>query len=220
MDSLDRPRIPAAFLFDLDGTLVNAAQWHEQAFLAALSWCAGIQVTELEHSQRFNGLSTQRKLQILAAEGRLSNDKALWDTINQQKQLLTVQYIEKYCHPITRVTDTVAYAESLAPVGLVTNCSRYTTEMMLERAHLKQFMSVVVTNEDVGEAIKPSPFPYQKAAHLLYVPPKNCLVVEDSPKGIQSAREAGCYVWELSSFEDLNVRTLFDHISRMRGKQC
>lgn len=209
-------RMPMAILVDLDGTLVNAAQWHAEAFLAALSWCARISVTELEHAERFNGLSTQRKLEILAKEGRIANDKSLHDIINQQKQILTIQYIENYCRPITRVIDTVAYAESLVDLAVVTNCSRYTTELMLEKSRLRPFFRYVITNEDVGGQIKPSPYPYLKAAHLLNVPPTHCLAIEDSPKGQQSAEAAGCFVWKLHAFEDLSVRNLFDQVRLMR----
>jgi HAD superfamily hydrolase (TIGR01509 family) len=175
-------------------------------------------MTESEHSTRFNGLSTKRKLEMLTVEGRLPNDKALHNLIEAQKQILTVQYIEEFFRPITRVIDTVRFAASIGQVALVTNCSRYTTQLMLEKSNLAQFFKIVVTNEDVGGSIKPSPYPYIAAVEQISpdLCPSECMAIEDSPKGIAAAHAAGCFVWELPNFEALTVSNLMDQIKLMR----
>ena len=60
-----------AILFDLDGVLVDAPQWHREAFDEALKFVGAAPLTDIEHEKTFNGLSTKRKLEILANDGRV-----------------------------------------------------------------------------------------------------------------------------------------------------
>jgi phosphoglycolate phosphatase/beta-phosphoglucomutase len=85
-------------------------------------------------------------------------------------------------------------------VGLVSMASLAEAGYVLERARLKQLFSVIVTTEDVG-VCKPAPDCYrialeklnQKRREQRKLPllPKECLVIEDSPPGIQSGKGAG-----------------------------
>jgi len=73
---------------------------------------------------------------------------------------------------------------------------------------------VVVTADDVDRG-KPHPDPYLLAAQRLGVDPRDCLVVEDAPGGLESARAAGCATLALTTttapadlFADAVVATL------------
>jgi mannitol-1-/sugar-/sorbitol-6-phosphatase len=75
---------------------------------------------------------------------------------------------------------------------------------------------VVVTADDVDRG-KPHPDPYLLAAQRLGVDPRDCLVVEDAPGGLESARAAGCATLALTTttapadlFADAVVATLAD----------
>ena len=61
---------------------------------------------------------------------------------------------------------------------------------MLDVLGVAEFFAVVVTGDDVALG-KPHPEPFLMAADALKVPPSRCLVVEDSPSGIEAARRAG-----------------------------
>jgi beta-phosphoglucomutase len=58
------------------------------------------------------------------------------------------------------------------------------------KEYFKDYFSAVVTSDDVKNT-KPFPEPYLKGASLLGVKPQQCLVVENAPMGIQSAKKAG-----------------------------
>jgi mannitol-1-/sugar-/sorbitol-6-phosphatase len=81
---------------------------------------------------------------------------------------------------------------SALPVGswaLVTSASKHVAEMRLECAGLPR-PSVLVSSDDVGRG-KPDPEGYLMAARQLGVEPEHCVVIEDTPTGLEAARSAG-----------------------------
>jgi mannitol-1-/sugar-/sorbitol-6-phosphatase len=81
--------------------------------------------------------------------------------------------------------------------GVVTSGSRSLAQNRLRRCGLP-VPKVLVTADDVANG-KPDPEPYLKAAEWLGFAPAECLVIEDAPAGIQSARAAGMKVVGLAS---------------------
>lgn len=77
------------------------------------------------------------------------------------------------------------------PLAIVTTALRSRLDHSVPRGFLAKFRSVV-TGEDTSEG-KPSPVPYQKGAEKLGLRPQDCLVVENAPLGIESAKRAGAY---------------------------
>ena len=92
-----------------------------------------------------------------------------------------------------RVTALPGAAAALAAVGgraaLVTSASRELALLRLRAAGLTP-PAVLVAADDISQG-KPDPEPYLLAAHRLGVEPSRCLVVEDAPAGLESARDAG-----------------------------
>jgi len=203
-------------LFDLDGTLISAKNWHKQAFNMTLANFGYTPLDEQDHLDNFNGLSTYRKLDILRERCRFNVDN---DKFNAMKQVFTIELINKLCKPVAHVTDVVNYAKSAfgGRIAVVTNCSRVTVNLMLKRAKLFDKFKIIITNNDVDGKIKPHPFPYIKAQNLLGLEnkPKACLAIDDNQKGITSAREAGCHFWHLRNFEDLTVKNLMAHLGAL-----
>jgi len=211
-----------AIAFDLDGVLIDAAPWHAKAFMDALSPYEVM--SPGEHELCFNGLSTRKKLQLLAKDKRIPSDVNLHEKIYNDKQALTVDIIKKHCKPVERTIDVVECASATYNIGVVTNCSRRTAEMMLELSNLKKYFSFIITNEDVNGDVKPHPKPYLEAAVHFNLPSERILAIDDTQKGIQSAKGAGCETWRLLRFIDLSVYNLYRkladiHIRRRDGTQ-
>jgi len=74
--------------------------------------------------------------------------------------------------------------------AIATSCTLALAQTRIAAAELTP-PSVLVTADDVEHG-KPAPDPYLEAAGRLGVDPGRCLVVEDAPKGLESARAAGC----------------------------
>jgi len=200
-----------AILFDLDGVLVDAADWHKEAFNLMLTEHGYEPLTDKEHDIDFNGLSSRKKLAMLVKLERLPDDQGVLDKLHTFKQTKTVELIREKCKPTKRVTDVLVYAKSIGmKIGIVTNCSYPTATMMLNMVGLSDEFDVLVTNSDVKhDRIKPHPWPFIKAYLELKLRSKQCLAIDDSmTKGIISAVEAGCRTWHLKRFEDLSVKNL------------
>jgi HAD superfamily hydrolase (TIGR01509 family) len=89
---------------------------------------------------------------------------------------------------------------SSAPLGLASNAERLNIDFVLDGAGLRPYFRVIVDGSQV-ERPKPAPDIYLRAAHELGIAPKNCIVFEDSPVGIQAARDAGARVVGLLTHE-------------------
>ena len=206
-------------LFDLDGVLVDGPKWHEEAFNQTLEYFLMEPLAHEDHMTNFNGLSTHKKLDILKERGTFKESEHGLERewFYDEKQFRTENIIKEKCKPVTRIIDTVVYANSVFQnnTAVVTNCSRATAELMLTKANLIDRFKVIVTNEDVDGYTKPHPWPYIKAQNMLGFEnrPKCMLAIDDTEKGIASAVDAMCSTWRLKSFEELTVRNLMRVLS-------
>jgi beta-phosphoglucomutase len=191
-----------AVLFDLDGVLVDACDWHYEALNRALREVANYEISRHDHETRFNGLPTKVKLKTLAAQGLIKEHQM--QEVSDLKQELTIQVIEDLC----KVDDSkVQLMRKLTQQGFkiacVTNCIRKTAIMMLHKSGVYEYMDCVVSNEDVDHT-KPHPEGYIKALVMLGCAPSNAIIVEDSPKGIQAAEMTGAKVVVVANATEVN----------------
>lgn len=202
-----------AVLFDMDGVLIDARDWHYDALNESLK-LFGLEINREEHLSRFNGLSTKKKLQLLSADGVLPLE--LHSIIEAVKQNRTLRIAARECFPIVAHQVLISRLKSRGiKVGLVTNSIRKTSEFMLEYAGLLKFMDVVVTNEDVLEG-KPSPEGYILAMRTLSVVPHQTLVVEDGEYGALAAVKAGAQVVRVENPSDVCINLLMQYIPELR----
>lgn len=84
-------------------------------------------------------------------------------------------------------------AKTFAPekVAIVTTASHVEVNPFLKRYDLKDIVGVIVTKENVEGNLKPHPMAYDLAAQRFNIDPANCAAVEDSARGLQSAKSAG-----------------------------
>lgn len=194
-----------AIVFDMDGTLVDAKEWHYESLNEALS-IFGFQISREEHESRFDGLPTKRKLEVLSLERGLP--QSLFPIISAIKQDRTLRYIARECFP--RVEHLLMF-QWIKSQGLLTavatNSIRQTAELMLSSSGLLSQLDLLLTNEDVVAA-KPSPEIYSLAALRLGVLSNECLVVEDHEYGIKAAEEAGCHVLRVANVESTRTSAI------------
>jgi beta-phosphoglucomutase-like phosphatase (HAD superfamily) len=176
-------------LYDLDGVLVDACDWHYHSLNYALMESVGYSIPYDEHMSTYNGLPTKTKLLLLSKKGLV--DPSLFETIFDRKQYFTKIAIEKYGKIDENKILIHKHTKSLGIQSVcVTNSIRETAELMLNRTGQLDYMNFVVCNEDVSKN-KPDPMPFIFAIQKLRANNDECLILEDSDKGIMSASASG-----------------------------
>lgn len=205
-----------AVIFDMDGVLIDAKEWHYEALNEALR-LFGHEISRHDHETRFDGLPTTTKLRYLSAERRLP--VGLHSFINRMKQVYTLQMADRHLRPnlghirLLRTLRGHGYR-----LGVASNSIRKTVEFMMERAWLADYLDVIVSNEDVIHP-KPSPDIYRKAMEALGVAPDEALAVEDSPYGWQAATEAGALLLKVRDVHDVHCEAILHAIETVKTRQ-
>ena len=91
--------------------------------------------------------------------------------------------------------EAVACVERLAaalPLGIASGALRHEIEAILRRSGLDQHFRFIVAAGETARG-KPAPDPYRRAARLHERPPEQCVAIEDSRWGIESAKDAGLH---------------------------
>jgi beta-phosphoglucomutase len=194
-------------LFDMDGVLIDAREWHFDALNEALG-IFGYEISTNEHLERFDGMTTKMKLKILSEEKGLP--ASLHNLISDVKQDRTLRIAATKCYPNVQHLILIFRLRELGvKVGVVTNSIRKSAEFMLNYAGILDYLDILITNEDVKSG-KPSPEGYLKAMKELGATPGNTWVIEDGEYGAQAAREAGANVIRVSDPSDVNLQVLED----------
>jgi beta-phosphoglucomutase len=194
-----------AVIFDMDGTLIDARDWHYRALNEALE-IFGEHISLDEHSSTFNGLPTKVKLAKLTQDGRIPGH--LHGLISDIKQDRTLREIAKNCFPTVEHLLLLAWLKNRnIPMAVATNSIRETAETMLKSAGVFEYLDCVITNEDVNSS-KPHPEIYLRACEALGVDPQNALVLEDHEYGVESAKSAGCIVVEVDGPWDVSTKLI------------
>ena len=198
-----------AILFDMDGVLIDAKDWHYEALNKALS-LFGIEISRYDHLSTFDGLPTKVKLQMLSK--RFYLPEALHAFINKIKQIYTLELIYQKCHPMFHHEYALARLHKDGyKIAVCSNSVRKTVELMMERSGLIKYLDVIISNEDVKKA-KPDPEMYTTAIKKFNLQPCECLVVEDNPVGILAGKASGANVLEVGTVYDVTYENIMHSI--------
>ena len=177
-----------AVIFDMDGVLIDAKDWHYEALNRALAHF-GFTISRYDHLVTFDGLPTRKKLEMLTRERGLP--VALHDFLNRLKQAYTMEIVHARRRPRFQHEYTLSRLKAAKyKLAVASNSVRDSVETMMSYSDLRKYLDVVVSNEDVKVG-KPDPEIYLRTMALLGFEPGECLVVEDNDKGIESAMRAG-----------------------------
>ena len=200
-----------AVIFDMDGVLIDAKEWHYEALNKALA-LFGFAISRQEHLDSYDGLPTRKKLEMLSSEKNLP--KGLHLFINDLKQLYTLQIANVKCSPLFIHEYALARLKAEGYLlGVASNSVKDSVELMMGKSHLHDRLDVLLSNEDVDQA-KPAPDMYIKAAAMLKLKPEECLVIEDNQHGIAAARAAGAKVMAVAQVTEVNYQNIMAHIKQ------
>jgi HAD superfamily hydrolase (TIGR01509 family) len=201
-------------LFDLDGVLVDATEWHYLALNRALA-LFGFDISRYEHLSDYNGLPTRKKLQMLSVEKGLP--AALHNTLSRLKQVYTRDEILTKCRPVFEKEYMLSRLRKEGyRMAVCSNSVRDSLQMMVHQSGLDDYFEFLVSNEDVSRP-KPDPEIYVTGMVRMGVTPADTLIVEDSPHGLEAARRSGAAVCQVTGFPDVDyfkIRSAIDRAER------
>ncbi|USX20638.1 HAD family phosphatase [Oxalobacteraceae bacterium OTU3REALA1] len=203
-----------AIIFDMDGVLIDAKEWHFEALNRALT-LFGMAISRYDHLVTYDGLPTKTKLRMLSMERGLP--EALHGFINEMKQIYTMEVIYAKCKPVFHHQFALSRLKAEGyRMAVCSNSIRNTIAMMLERAELLPFLEFFLSNQDVT-APKPAPDMYLKAIERMGLRADECLIVEDNPNGIKAARDSGAHVMCVHDVREVNHANISRTIAELEA---
>ena len=201
-----------AVLFDMDGTLIEAKDWHFEAFNRALD-LFGMPTSRIDHETAFHGLPTSKKLEMLSIERGLPRE--LHAFLNEMKQKHTVEMIHTQCRPQFAQQQALSTLKARGyRLAVCSNSIKPTIDLMMEKAELMQYLEFTVSNQCV-ERSKPAPDMYLLAMERMGLQPHECLIVEDNENGIKAARASGGHLLVVHDVADTNISNITNRIRQI-----
>lgn len=185
-----------AVVFDFDGVIANSEPLHFRAFRDVLA-SEGITLTEAEYYARYLGYNDERAFREIGVErGHRWDDRAIANLI-ARKAVVTEELEQHGSILFPGAREAIEHLARLCPLAIASGALRSEIDRTLERERLRIHFAVIVSADD-GGASKPAPDPYLRAVERLSTAtrpgalrPSDCVAVEDSPWGLESARAAG-----------------------------
>lgn len=179
---------PKAFLFDLNGTMIDDMDYHVKAWYdilnndlkAGLSWP---QVKEQMYGKNSELLDRVFGKNAFTSEkvNELSFEKERRYQQSYLPHLALLPGLHKFMDRAVQQGIAMAIGSAAIPFNI---------DFVLDNLRIRQYFSTIVSADDVAIS-KPHPETYLKAAEILKVQPGDCIVFEDAPKGVEAALNAG-----------------------------
>ena len=203
-----------AVLFDMDGVLIDAKEWHYETLNDALA-LLGLNISRTEHLAVYDGLPTRKKLEMLSRTRGLP--PRLHDFVNALKQKMTYEVIVEKCRPVFHHEYALSRLKREGrQIVVCSNSIRSTVEAMMRAADLLKYLDFFLSNQDVTKA-KPDPEIYVTAINRLGLRPEECLILEDNDHGIQAARSSGANVLVVGTTNDVTYERIMNEIIRIEA---
>ena len=195
-------------IFDLDGVLVDARELHYEALNKALrALDEKYVISREEHLSTYDGLSTQKKLDMLTDKKGLpwKQQLSVWELKQQMtKEIINGFPVDTRIQSILRTLKSEGYI-----IACATNSIRETAKLQLIRRGLFEYIDFMYSNQDVKKP-KPSSEMYLKCMIKAGVNPNQTVIVEDSHIGRKGALSSGAYLCAVEDCDDVS----YDKVKR------
>ena len=184
-----QPRRNLAFIFDMDGVLIDSNPAHREAW-EAFNRRYGVETTEAMYRFMY-GRRNDEIVRGFFGEDLPAGEVAARGAAKERlyREMIAGKVDRMMPAGLRRFLE----ARRGAPMALASNAEPENVAFVLKESGLAKYFRVVVDGHQVR---RPKPFPdiYLRAAELLGEPPGNCIVFEDSYSGVEAARAAGMRV--------------------------
>ncbi len=179
-----------AILFDFNGVIIDDEPLHCDALIATLA-TYGYTLDRERYYREYLGFDDRECFRYTFERlGWPADEQRLRQAI-ERKAALYERAVRASMELVPGAAEFVRTAGALGyRLAVVSGALRREVELVLREAGLRELFGAIVAAEDVT-ACKPDPQGYRRAAELLQIPPRHCVVIEDSLPGLAAARAAG-----------------------------
>ena len=174
-----------AFIFDLDGTLIDAFPAYEKAFRHTIESTG--RTYKKGSLEAYYG---QEDIEILRQ--LLKKDKIDKETehLIEQKRSYYLKIARPYIKPLSCAAELIQHLKARnIKIAIASSGQRTATEIAIDKLKIRHLLDVTITATEVTKG-KPDPELFLKASELINTPGKDCIVIEDSTHGIEAAKRA------------------------------
>lgn len=197
-----------AIVFDFDGVIVDSEPLHYRAFLR-IAEGFGLSFTYEQYLQEYVGFDDRdafrHMLGQVRGQGPVAVEPARLMELCRAKGEAFAAVVEEGVEPIPGMPELVRSAAAELPIAIASGATRADIDLILGKMGLTDCFDIIVTADDVAKS-KPDPTSYRVAVQKLAsrhatlgIDPSECLAIEDTAAGVQSARGAGLMTLGLCS---------------------
>jgi beta-phosphoglucomutase len=199
-----------AFIFDMDGTMVDNMMVHHRAWQRKLT-ALGLDLTLEEVRQSIHGINEE----ILE---RLFGDRFSPEERRRIAWEKEAEYRDIFLSELKLVPGLEAFLKSALQagirMGIGTAAPHENVQFVLENLHLRPLFGSVIDASQVIKG-KPDPEVFLRVAEELGAEPADCVVFEDSPTGAEAARRAGMQAVIITTTHTAEEFAHFEHVVRV-----
>ena len=199
-----------AIVFDFDGVLADSEPLHLRAYQEVLS-ALGITLTHDEYYAHYLGYDDEVVFTTLAAAHGFELDARRLDALIAEKGRVFDAIIESGDLLYPSAVSCVERMAAAFPLGIASGALRHEIEAILRGGRLNHHFRFIIASGDTPES-KPAPDPYRRAVELHAVTPSECLAIEDSGWGIESAKAAGLWCVAVTNTYPRNQLAMADRV--------
>lgn len=186
-----------AFLFDLNGTMIDDMQYHLKAWYHILNDDLGANIGWEETKRHMYGKNSELLIRIF---GKDKFTQAQMDELSLEKEK---RYQQEYRPHLKLFPGLQEFLESAytagIPMAIGSAAIMFNIDFVLDNLNIRHYFKAIVSADDVHTS-KPDPETYIKCMNQLGINnPANCIVFEDAPKGVEASANAGMHCVTITS---------------------
>jgi beta-phosphoglucomutase family hydrolase len=198
-----------AFLFDLNGTMIDDMQFHLKAWYHILNDDLGANLSWEETKSHMYGKNSELLVRVFGKD-RFSQEEM--DRLSVEKEKRYQGEYKPHLQLIPGLHQFLEKAHALnIPMAIGSAAIMFNIDFVLDNLNIRHYFKAIVSADDVHTS-KPHPETFLKAAELVGIDPGNCLVFEDAPKGVEAAQNAGMPTVVLTTMHEKEEFAAYNNI--------
>lgn len=188
-----------AFIFDLNGTMVNDMPYHATAWKRVANEELGGSFSDQQIKENMYGKNAEVLVRLFGKD-KYSNEEM--EKLSQNKE---EQYRREYKDELALLPGLPQFLKKAHEAGILmaigSAAITANIDFVLDNLNIRHYFTAIISADDVTHS-KPDPESFIKPAQLLGVKPEDCIVFEDVPKGAEAAKNAGMMAVILTTTHD------------------